>query len=259
MKKIITIGLFLLMGFVSPNLVLSQEYQTYVVQPGDTWAKLASQFKIPMDQLVEINDRNLKDTLFIGEGIKVPQPKEIEEKAGKIEKALGEIVEELVVKNREFKQLDKSTAGTKEAVEKLEKSIQKSPFYGYDREKLKEVASAGLLVLALASVLVGVIVLIFLMLRLKVKPTKSLEEEKPEEEKTAVHFKINGEEYIYFPQVDPESDEFISLHFGTRGELQSFKKIADLGDSVKRSFKNDSQLILDEIIAGRLKVQEPLH
>ena len=242
MKKIITIGLFLLMGFVSPNLVLSQEYQTYVVQPGDTWAKLASQFKIPMDQLVEINDRNLKDTLFIGEGIKVPQPKEIEEKAGKIEKALGEIVEELVVKNREFKQLDKSTAGTKEAV-----------------EKLKEVASAGLLVLALASVLVGVIVLIFLMLRLKVKPTKSLEEEKPEEEKSTVHFKINGEEYIYFPQVDPESDEFISLHFGTRGELQSFKKIADLGDSVKRSFKNDSQLILDEIIAGRLKVQEPLH
>jgi len=244
MKKVIMIGLVLLLvGFVSPNLVLSQqEYQTYVVQPGDTWAKLASQFKIPMDQLVEINGRNLKDTLFIGEGIKVPQPKEIEEKAGKIEKALGEIAEKLVVKNREFEKFDQSVTGTKEAVEKLE-----------------ETASAGFLVLALVSVLVGVIVLIFLMLRPKVKSTKSLEEEKPEEEKSTVHFKINGEEYIYFPQVDPESDEFISLHFGARGGLQSFKKIADLRDSVKRSFKNNPQLISDEIIAGRLKVQEPLH
>ncbi len=54
------------------SLGFAQEYKIHVVQPKETWGIIAVKYKIPMDELAKINNRTIKDTIFAGEGLKIP-------------------------------------------------------------------------------------------------------------------------------------------------------------------------------------------
>ena len=68
MKRI----LICLIVLFSYSLGFAQEYKIYVVQPKDTLGIIAAKYKIPVDELAKMNNRNIKDLIFVGEGIKIP-------------------------------------------------------------------------------------------------------------------------------------------------------------------------------------------
>ena len=73
MKRIFLISLVLALVVILGDLGFSQgNYETYVVQKGETLSELAIKFDIPMKELAEFNSQAIEDIIYAGQGIKIP-------------------------------------------------------------------------------------------------------------------------------------------------------------------------------------------
>lgn len=70
MKKTVTILICLIVFCYSFGF--TQDYEIYVIQPKDTLGIIAAKYKIPMNELAKMNNRDINKLIFVGEGIKVP-------------------------------------------------------------------------------------------------------------------------------------------------------------------------------------------
>ena len=94
--------------------------------------------------------------------------------------------------------------------------------------------------------MVVIIVVVFLALVFVVFTVRK----KGRKSKNEVEIHIHGKKYIYRPQRDLDG-RYVSLYLKGRDFL-AFKKIADLGDSVRSSLNKDPVLMEQEIEEGRL-------
>ena len=73
MKRILPLLLVLALVVMLGDLGFSQgNYETYVVQKGETLSELAIKFDIPMKELAEFNSQAIEDIIYAGQGIKIP-------------------------------------------------------------------------------------------------------------------------------------------------------------------------------------------
>jgi len=97
---------------------------------------------------------------------------------------------------------------------------------------------------------IGTVFLIILILGVYWWMFYCLSSLKKKKEIAEVRVEINGDKYIYRPEVNQEG-RYVSLH-RAKGNLLTFQYITDLRKSVKKSFSQDRLLMEKEIKSGRL-------
>lgn len=217
MKRLLFLAVLMVMAFMS--MAAAEEYRTYVVQPGDTWAKIAAESNIPMDDLVRINTRTLKDKLFVGEGILIPVSRsELAEVREDVEDKVGAVVKE-------------ETGKLSGRLDQIEEKISDSAPFKPNK------ALIALLVFS---------VIIFLLLTLYVRQ-KIIKAATPEV-KTGVNVKITigRKEYLYFPQTNGKKE------FVTPGGY-AYTTLGHFRQKLKRELR-DLDVVKKEIDANRLVV-----